>query len=127
MVFQIIKTSGCCYPPDHKPHEQCVLAKLPMVQKLNFDSPEQYNELIAKHQKKPKWFDEGINHRQGRDLRNCHYIARDMGETDVWVIEINSIEDLIKFQQSVNEELILRVSPIDYETPCLEIYNDYRE
>lgn len=46
---------------------------------------------------------------------------------DCWGIEINTIEELMKFQDSVKEELILGTSYIDDKTPSIEIYDDYRE
>lgn len=46
---------------------------------------------------------------------------------DYWGIEINTIEELMKFKKHMNEDLILSVSYIDHKTPCIEIYDDYRE
>lgn len=46
---------------------------------------------------------------------------------DCWGIELNTIEELMKFKDSVKEELILGTSYIDDKTPCIEIYDTYRE
>lgn len=42
-------------------------------------------------------------------------------------IEINSLEELIKFYNNVKSEVVIRSSWTDNSTPCLEIYDDYRE
>lgn len=46
---------------------------------------------------------------------------------DCWGIELNTIEELMKFKDSVDEALILRTSYVDDNIPCIEIYDDYRE
>ena len=60
----------------------------------------------------------------------------DDGFVNSWGIEINSIEDLMKFENKVKQEknedgdspeLILTRSSADYGMPCIEIYDDYRE
>ena len=43
------------------------------------------------------------------------------------ISEINSLEELMDFMDEVNESIVLRESWIDSKTPCLEIYDDYRE
>ena len=48
-------------------------------------------------------------------------------EFEAWGIEIGSLEGLMDFAKTVGEELVLRTSWIDYKTPCIEIYDDYRE
>lgn len=42
-------------------------------------------------------------------------------------MEINSLEELLNFINENGEEIIISKSYIDYRTPCLEIYDDYRE
>lgn len=46
---------------------------------------------------------------------------------DCWGIEFNTIEELMKFKDSVKTELVLGTSYIDDKTPCIEIYDTYRE
>lgn len=46
---------------------------------------------------------------------------------DCWGIGLNTIEELMKFKDSADEELILRTSYVDDQTPCIEIYDDWRE
>lgn len=68
------------------------------------------------------WFDEGTNYRTEDDC-----IVRDLGEEEAWGIEINSLEELLNFINEIGEEVIISESYIDYKTPCLEIYDDWRE
>ena len=42
-------------------------------------------------------------------------------------IEINSVEELMKFKEIVDEEIIITTSPQNNKTPTIEIYDDYRE
>lgn len=44
-----------------------------------------------------------------------------------WGIEINSLEELMKFKEIVGDDIIIRTSEQDHETPLIEIYDDYRE
>ena len=57
--------------------------------------------------------------------------SRENGEENDVVVygveKINSLEELMDFFNKVNEEIVLRKSWIDNRTPCLEIYDDYRE
>lgn len=46
---------------------------------------------------------------------------------EVWGIEINSLEELMKFKEIVDEEIIITTSPQNNKTPTIEIYDDYRE
>ena len=46
-----------------------------------------------------------------------------------WIvgIRINTLEELIDFQNQVEEEIVFRKSWTDEKTFCLEIYDGYRE
>ena len=70
-----------------------------------------------------KWLKVGSNHR----VDNRGFITRDREEQDTYGIEINSLEELMNFFNEVNEEIVLQKSYIDKKTPCLEIYDSYRE
>lgn len=52
-------------------------------------------------------------------------ITRDFDEA--WFIEFPSLEDLMKFQESVKEKIIMSHSIINDEICEIEIYDDYRE
>lgn len=122
MIFQVTKTDS--YGDfKEKPHEKCFGMTLPYVDERNFRSPEAFDEYFKSYPGQGKWFDKGKNH---RILENGN-IARDLKEIEVWGIELNTLEDLMEFQKDVGEEVILGPSFEDKKTPCLEIYNAYRE
>jgi hypothetical protein len=105
---------------DEKPYEGCIPITLINVDRRGFKSPEEYDERLA--ERYGSWFSQGTNH---RIVKNG--IARDIGTKTVWGLEVNSLEELMNLKDEVGEELILRVSYIDYKTPMIEIYDDYRE
>lgn len=53
-------------------------------------SPEEYD---AGHVGERKWLEAGSNHRYNSE----GHIQRDYGTVDVWTIEINTLEELMKF------------------------------
>ena len=69
-----------------------------------------------------EWYNAGTNHRviNGK-------IARDMGTEKVWVVNINTLEELMNFKEKCGEDIIITTSYIDYATPEIEIYDSYRE
>lgn len=118
MIFQVTRTSGW---DDKKPWDGCIPIQLAMVETRTFRTPEEFDMKFGKRE--GKWLENGTNHRF--DARG--YITRDRELVDKWGIEINSLEELMDFQEAVGEELVLRTSWIDNKTPCIEIYDDYRE
>ena len=44
-----------------------------------------------------------------------------------WVVEINTIEDLVALSKEVNEELIIGYDGVHEDLPYIEIYNGSRE
>ena len=48
-------------------------------------------------------------------------------EEEGWVIEINSIEELLSFVEKCSDEIIISPKAYNSEMPCLEIYDDWRE
>lgn len=118
MIFQVTRTSN---RDNKKPFEDCIPIKLTRVETRTFRTPEEFDMKFG--DREGKWLNRGTNHRV--DARG--YITRDMVFKDVWGIEISSLEELMDFQEAVGEELVLRTSWIDDKTPCIEIYDDYRE
>lgn len=118
MIFEVIRTSDIS--GKKIPYEKCIRIKLKLVDRRNFLTPELYDRCKASNCK--KWFDEGENH---RIEDGC--ILRDIGEKETWGMEINALEELLNFINETGEEVIISKSYIDYRTPCLEIYDDYRE
>ena len=118
MIFQVVRTSQW---NDKKPFEDCIPIKLTRVETRTLRTPEEFDKKFSKRE--GKWLEKGTNHRI--DARG--YITRDRELVDEWGIEINSLEELMNFQEAVGEELVLSTSWIDNKTPCIEIYDDYRE
>ncbi|MCH5210421.1 MAG: hypothetical protein J1F01_05590 [Oscillospiraceae bacterium] len=126
MLFEVTRTSRNY---DYEiPHPKCKKITRVYTQVRNFTSPEEYdnwcreNRWLIRKNEFP-WLEFGTNHRYNEN--GC--IMRDNGTSDTWGIEINSLEELLDFQRSVGESIILQISDIDKKTPCLEIYDDYRE
>ena len=118
MIFQVVRTSNW---GDEKPFEDCIPIKLARVETRTLHTPEEFDMKFG--DREGKWLKRGTKHRA--DARG--YITRDIGFEDAWGIEINSPEELMDFQEAVGEELVLNTSRIDNKTPCIEIYDDYRE
>ena len=117
MLFQVTRTSAWY---EDKPYDKCIQIKLTKEDRRTFRTPEEYDERCAKHS--GKWFDFGTNHRV-----EDGFIVRDLGTEDVWAIEINSLEELLAFGAEVKQELVIGTSYVDYKTPMIEIYDDWRE
>ena len=66
-----------------------------------------------------------------KPCEDCFPIKLKLNSTDMyrdcWGIELNTIEELMKFKKSVKTELVLGTSYVDDKTPCIEIYDTYRE
>ena len=118
MIFQVVRTSQW---NDEKPFKDCIPIKLTSVETRTLRTPEEFDNKFG--DREGKWLSRGTNH----IVDASGYITRDRGFEDAWGIEINSIEELIDFQEAVGEELVLGTSMIDNNTPCIEIYDDFRE
>lgn len=118
MIFQVVRTSQW---NDEKPFKDCIPIKLTRVETRSFRTPEEFDNKFG--DREGKWLNRGTNHR----VNTRGYITRDRGFEDAWGIEINSIEELIDFQEAVGGKLVLNTSMIDDKTPCIEIYDDFRE
>ena len=118
ILFEVRRTSGW---NDKCPYEKCIPIKLTSVETRTLKTPEEFDTKFSKSE--GKWLEVGTNHRVNKQ----GFITRDRDEKDTYGIEINSLEELMDFFNKVNEEIVLRKSWIDNRTPCLEIYDDYRE
>ena len=68
------------------------------------------------------WLSVGKNHR----ISSNGHIQRDVKQTE-WVVDINSIEDLLELSKKYGELIIAaRLCPWEI-APSIEIYDDYRE
>ena len=72
-------------------------------------------------------FREGLWRSKGKDhtVTEKGYIKRRESDVEVWIIEINTLEELIK----LSSECRIIVGPISetHNLPTIEIYDDYRE
>ncbi len=68
------------------------------------------------------WYEEGVNHRVENDQ-----ICRDMGLRAEWVVEINSLKDLLDFKKKYGRLVIDETYDHKIEIPKIEIYDYYRE
>ena len=68
------------------------------------------------------WRDEGTDH---KSLPNG-YITRNVGPEPVWFIEIDSLDELIAFQEKQGD-LVLTESTWNSDEPAIEIYDGWRE
>ena len=118
ILFEVRRTS---YWNDECPYEKCIPIKLTRVETRTLKTPEEFDAKFSKVE--GKWLEVGSNHRVDKQ----GFITRDREERDTYGIEINSLEELMDFMDEVNESIVLRESWIDSKTPCLEIYDDYRE
>ena len=120
MKFIIKRTSG------RANSSPCVEAKEEQVVRIEtrtpFHSPEEFDKKFA--YREGSWLSVGTNHRIGKN----GYICRDREMMDVWVVEINSIEELVALSRKYGE-IIIRDHYLDINDmyPTLEIYDDYRE
>lgn len=114
MKFEITRTS--MYRGE-QPVPEARKELLPLVDSRCF-SEEAFNKTFRE-----KWRDQGANHRVEGDC-----IARDMDPEPGWVVEIDTLEQLIEFVDRVGHEVVISTGfsrPKGYYE--IEIYDDYRE
>lgn len=85
---------------DESPCEESKRDTIIRVDKRTFRSPEEFDEICG--EKEGKWFSVGTNHRI--DENGC--IVRDCGTIDVFSMEINSLEELMKFCEKYGDVII---------------------
>lgn len=112
MKYVVIRTSDWY----GKPCDEAFEGTVTNVDIRSVDDPSKLN-----HISREEWYSKGSNHR----LINGN-IARDMGLRTVWMIEINTLEELNDFYSKYGT-LVIGKSCIDYYSLEIEIYDDYRE
>ena len=82
--------------------------------------------IEAKLPKHKHWADEffsrGTNHREERGM-----IARDLESQKKWVINIDTLEDLIKLVNKYGDIIVVQVDDYKGIELCIEIYDGYRK
>lgn len=115
MKFMVTRTSVW---DNDKPCDGAIKEKYIRIDTRNASKPED----VPAYKNSPEWwYSEGTNHR----IING-YIARDF-EDEAWFIEIFTLEELIKFKDSVGSPIILNDFIFTNGVLELEIYDDYRE
>ena len=114
MKFRITRTSGN-YFDEKKPCEKAVKGTY-LYTHTRTCNEEAYNQKYS--HREGLWRSKGINHR----VNDIGYIQRE-DEREGWLIEINTLEELIEL---VEKEGAIVVSKEDPQ-PEIEIYDDYRE
>lgn len=114
MKFRITRTSGN-YFDEERPCEKAVKGTY-LYTHTRTCTEEEFNRKFA--DREGLWRSKGINHRV--DSRG--YIQREY-EREGFLIEINTLEELVAFVDEVGDIIISKDNPM----PEIEIYDDYRE
>lgn len=106
---------GFGYLLDTCPCEEAEKISVTKIEVSTFKSPEEFDDYYEKNGRyRDNWFDEGMNHRKNRD----GFIVRDNGQLDLWAIDINSLDDLIKFQKKYGK---IEINTFPYNCDFLEL------
>lgn len=102
------------------PCEESKRDNIVRVDKRCFHSPEEFDERLARSE--GKWFSVGENHR----IDKSGYIARDIGMTNVFSMEINTLDELIKFCDKYGD-VVISDCYFNNDYKEILIYDDYIE
>lgn len=116
MKFRITRTSNS--DKEIPPCEEAIREDCLVIDQRWFKTVEEYAERCPDD----PWFSRGSNHRVTK-----HGIARDF-PNEQWVIEINSLEELLAFSKKhIDNRLVINTIDWYNYNPSIEIYDDYRE
>lgn len=102
------------------PCEEATRDSIIRVETRTLRSPEEFNAKCSKYE--GEWFSVGTNHR----INKNGWITRDREMIDVWSIEINSIDELIKFYEKYGD-IVIRDCVYNRAYKEILIYDDYIE
>lgn len=127
MKFSVIRTSG--NSKEKKPCECAVLKKYDLIEK-HFRAEEEFNKNKSSYN--PLWKDYGINHTTFEENGKTGIQRTILNHTENWEIEINSLEELIKFIDNIGYDIVIANYDINKSFPTMpiyqiEIYDDWRE
>lgn len=119
MRYEITRTSR----HEGKPCEEAFRGELMNIDIRGASAPHKIPawRALGKEGALAEWLKDGSNHRK----INGH-IARDMGTRACWFIDIPDLDALMALHEKYGE-LVIGTSFADYQTPRIEIYDDYRE
>lgn len=105
---------------DESPCEEAKQDSIVRVETRTFLSPEEFDERFGKSE--GKWFSVGKNHR----IDEKGWIVRDNGMIDVYTIEINTLDELIEFNNKYGN-LVIGECMWNKAYRGILIYDDYIE
>jgi len=114
MKFIIRRTSKW---DDTKPCKEAVPCMVKHIDRRTFKSPEEHDIQLSNHK---KWLEEGTEHKVYRGG-----ISRRVEDISAWCVEINTLEELMKFYSKYGSLII--ESNMWSGDPGIEIYDGYRE
>lgn len=117
MRFMIRRTSNYAFDDvNNPPCEEARLGTFTPRDRRMVNDPAKLPVGVAK-----MWYEEGTNHRVEDGM-----IVRDLPPRKAWFITITNLKQLLDLQAKYGN-LVLSTSYLDYTTPEIEIYDDYRE
>lgn len=120
MRFAITRTS--VHSDDGAPCPEAIKGTLPYWDVRTFKSPEEHDAKL-----KERWLDRGTEHQIVYGPRGgVQGIKRRMDDRTAWFLDFDSLEALMAFREK-HGDLIVTGAFGNYEHPCIEIYDDYRE
>ncbi len=119
MEFKISRTSMW---GENKPCDNAYKKKIIKKDERGFQTFEEIKEKIN-----VDWLSEGFNHKiiPANEYFKTQHIYREFNK-EIWVIEINTLEDLLKLENNYGNLIIERAYEND-EIYEIEIYDDWRE
>lgn len=116
--FEVKRTSD----RDAKPCDEAVPGTVQRWDYRTFKSPEEHDARL-----KPKWHERGTEHQLVCGPRGgVQGIKRRLEDEDAWFVEFDGLDALLAFFEKYGD-LVITTSWADKESPCIEIYDDYRE
>jgi hypothetical protein len=115
MKFVVSRTSDMLR--EGQPCKEAVKLPYLRIDERSVDDPK---KIAFYGHKDEWWFSEGKNHR----VEHGH-IKRDY-DAEAWFLEINSLDELMKFQEKYGQIVIQRYM-FNHDILELEIYDSYRE
>ncbi len=121
MRFQVSRTSEWY---GNKPCEEAYRQKIIRIDERGFETFEEHDKTLTRDK---KWIEEGFNHAivpANEQFKKPH-IYREF-EDYVWAIDIDTLEDLLKFKEKYGDLVITTSIKNEYINE-IEIYDDWRE
>ena len=90
-------------------------------------SPDEFDAKFGEDPRYGKWHDRGTDHQVIRGPRGgAQGIKRKVESEPAWFIELASLSDLVAFHEQ-HGDLVVETDECYGDTPCIEIYDGWRE